>query len=59
MVSIHMDKLEAEIKLGVEDALADFPETNPDDVVHEIVNNMTIGHSQSVRNEMRRRFGFS
>lgn len=59
MNSKHMDTLEGEIRLGVEDALGDFPDVNPDDVVHEMVNNLTIGHSVSVRNEMRRRFGFS
>jgi hypothetical protein len=57
MNSKHMDTLEQEIKDGIEDAKGDFPEVGEHDLVHEIVNSMTTGHSLSVRNEMRRRFG--
>jgi hypothetical protein len=57
MNSKHMDTLQAEIQLGLEDAAADFPDVDEYSRTSEIINNMTIGHSTSVRNEMRARFG--
>lgn len=57
MNSQHMDALEAKIRLGIEDAKRDNPDVGEHDIVHEIVLNMTIGHSVSVRNEMWGRFG--
>jgi hypothetical protein len=54
-----MDRLEEEIQTAIDDAKGDFPEVGEHDVVWEIVNNMTIGHSLAVRREMLGRFGFN
>lgn len=58
MTEMQIDELLREIEASCEEACAENPDVNPDDVYHEVSNSVLATADPAVRREVRARLGF-